>query len=267
MRLCTAGEPYDPNVGFAYHRARWMDPRLGRFAGMDAFGGHPADPNSLHRYVYARNSSPNLIDPSGLIYDIDGGVAEAIIFGVYKNDHPWDVVIHPVTPFQRLSYGDLSPDIVNATVRPLDRPTQTWNEVKPLSFSGIQDAIDTYGLYSETLGPLNVLPDAAWRPDGAPLGVAARPLPDGRIMMFANLDGMVMYTISSRGRRKTLETAASRPVGQRFNPEELRDMLNDEQFRGLLGRSVIGLAVAFGVASLIGAELVEQVSISIAVGF
>ena len=24
------GEPYDPNIGFQYHRARWMDPRVGR---------------------------------------------------------------------------------------------------------------------------------------------------------------------------------------------------------------------------------------------
>lgn len=29
------GEPYDPNVGFQYHRARWMDPRVGRFVGKE----------------------------------------------------------------------------------------------------------------------------------------------------------------------------------------------------------------------------------------
>jgi RHS repeat-associated protein len=33
------GEPYDPNVGFQYHRARWMEPRAGRFLGMDPFEG------------------------------------------------------------------------------------------------------------------------------------------------------------------------------------------------------------------------------------
>jgi RHS repeat-associated protein len=43
-----AGEPYDPNSGFYYNRARWMDPRVGRFAGMDQWRGSPFEPASLH---------------------------------------------------------------------------------------------------------------------------------------------------------------------------------------------------------------------------
>ena len=38
------GEPLDPNSGFQYHRARWMDPRVGRFAGMDPFEGRDHEP-------------------------------------------------------------------------------------------------------------------------------------------------------------------------------------------------------------------------------
>ena len=34
-----AGEPFDADVGFSYHRARWMDPRVGRFASRDPFDG------------------------------------------------------------------------------------------------------------------------------------------------------------------------------------------------------------------------------------
>lgn len=60
-----AGEPYDPNVGFQYHRARWMDPRMGRFVGMDPFEGTDYDPPSLHRYLYAGIDPVNAIDPSG----------------------------------------------------------------------------------------------------------------------------------------------------------------------------------------------------------
>ncbi|HER20486.1 MAG TPA: RHS repeat-associated core domain-containing protein, partial [Chromatiales bacterium] len=45
------GEPLDPNSGWQYHRARWMDPRTGRFAGMDPFAGLSSDPQSLHRYA------------------------------------------------------------------------------------------------------------------------------------------------------------------------------------------------------------------------
>ena len=59
------GEPYDPNVGWQYHRARWMDPRVGRFAGMDPFGGSESSPATLHRYTYAANSPTKYTDPSG----------------------------------------------------------------------------------------------------------------------------------------------------------------------------------------------------------
>jgi RHS repeat-associated protein len=61
-----AGEPLDPNVGFQYHRARWMDPASGRFTGMDAVDGATSDPTSLHKYAYANSSPVNRTDPTGL---------------------------------------------------------------------------------------------------------------------------------------------------------------------------------------------------------
>jgi RHS repeat-associated protein len=60
------GEPYDPNVGFQYHRARWMDSRVGRFLGVDPFSGYPTVPSSLHKYLYGAADPLNMIDPSGL---------------------------------------------------------------------------------------------------------------------------------------------------------------------------------------------------------
>jgi RHS repeat-associated protein len=60
-----AGEPYDPNVGFQYHRARWLDVRLGRFVGMDPLAGNPYDPVSLHRYLYANDDPVGHVDPTG----------------------------------------------------------------------------------------------------------------------------------------------------------------------------------------------------------
>jgi RHS repeat-associated protein len=59
------GEPLDPNSGFQYHRARWMDPRVGRFTSMDPFEGFAFDPPSLHRYTYVRNEPTSRVDPSG----------------------------------------------------------------------------------------------------------------------------------------------------------------------------------------------------------
>jgi RHS repeat-associated protein len=60
-----AGEPLDANVGFYYNRARWMDPRTGRFTGMDPFAGMFTDPISLHKYTYGRNDPSNSTDPTG----------------------------------------------------------------------------------------------------------------------------------------------------------------------------------------------------------
>ncbi len=60
------GEQFDPNSGFYYLRARYMNPTTGRFINRDPFGGFNNDPTSLHRYLYA-NASPVLYaDPSGM---------------------------------------------------------------------------------------------------------------------------------------------------------------------------------------------------------
>ena len=61
------GEQFDPNLGFYYLRARWMDPGEGRMIGMDPFRGSRADPASLQEYVYANANPANFIDPSGLM--------------------------------------------------------------------------------------------------------------------------------------------------------------------------------------------------------
>ncbi len=61
-----AGEPYDPNSGFSYNRARWMDPRVGRFTSVDPAAGVFTDPTSLHKYLYAHAEPVRRTDPSGL---------------------------------------------------------------------------------------------------------------------------------------------------------------------------------------------------------
>ena len=60
-----AGEQLDPNVGFYYLRARYMNPASGRFFSMDSFEGGTYDPLSLHKYTYANGNPSNRIDPSG----------------------------------------------------------------------------------------------------------------------------------------------------------------------------------------------------------
>ncbi len=60
------GEQLDPNLGFYYLRARYMNPGQGRFVGMDSYFGNSSDPPSLHKYMWANNSPTMYADPSGL---------------------------------------------------------------------------------------------------------------------------------------------------------------------------------------------------------
>jgi RHS repeat-associated protein len=59
------GEQWDPDLGMYYLRARYLNPALGRFWSYDTFDGHPTDPLSLHKYLYAHGNPVNNIDPSG----------------------------------------------------------------------------------------------------------------------------------------------------------------------------------------------------------
>jgi len=56
------GEYFDNDLGYYYLRARYYDPRAGRFTGFD-----PADDyaNNLHKYAYCGNDGINNMDPSG----------------------------------------------------------------------------------------------------------------------------------------------------------------------------------------------------------
>jgi RHS repeat-associated protein len=72
-----AGEPLQTLSMLAYHRARWMDSRVGRFLGMDPLPGTPLVPGSLHRYAYASSNPPNAVDPTGLDDLIDVSAASA----------------------------------------------------------------------------------------------------------------------------------------------------------------------------------------------
>jgi len=60
-----AGEPFEPNAGFYYNRARWLDPSAGRFVSVDPFDGVARQPRSLHAYLYASVNPVTFSDPSG----------------------------------------------------------------------------------------------------------------------------------------------------------------------------------------------------------
>ncbi len=82
-----AGESFQADSRLAYHRARWMDARVGRFAGMDRFPGDPQHPGTLHRYMYAGNDPPDRVDPSGNddIGGVDADFGAGLSFGSLFN--------------------------------------------------------------------------------------------------------------------------------------------------------------------------------------
>jgi len=62
QRSYTGREP-DPSTGLIYYRARWFDPRIGRFISEEPIGFAAGDTNLS---CYVGNSTPNAVDPSGL---------------------------------------------------------------------------------------------------------------------------------------------------------------------------------------------------------
>ena len=53
------------NRGGAYRWARYYNSLTGRFLSRDPEAGKPADPKSLHKYLYAGGDPVNAIDPTG----------------------------------------------------------------------------------------------------------------------------------------------------------------------------------------------------------
>ena len=59
------GEQFDAELENYYLRARYYDPKQGRFRTQDPFGGVQREPLTLHKYLYANVDPINVIDPSG----------------------------------------------------------------------------------------------------------------------------------------------------------------------------------------------------------
>jgi len=59
------GKPFDDNTGLSYMGARYYDPSLGRFMGIDPVGVQEENVHSFNRYGYANNNPYKYVDPDG----------------------------------------------------------------------------------------------------------------------------------------------------------------------------------------------------------
>ena len=75
------GEQFDPQLGFYYLRARYMNPNTGRFWTMDEYEGGVGEPKSLHKYSFCHNNPISSRDPSGhgLLGELNAALSIAII--------------------------------------------------------------------------------------------------------------------------------------------------------------------------------------------
>jgi RHS repeat-associated protein len=59
------GKVQDSETGLSYFGARYYDPVVGRFMGVDAVGFNPGNLQSFNRYAYANNNPYRFVDPDG----------------------------------------------------------------------------------------------------------------------------------------------------------------------------------------------------------
>jgi RHS repeat-associated protein len=122
-----AGEMLDPNVGWAYHRARWMDPSVGRFASSDSFAGISSDPLTLHKYLYAGANPALNVDPSGLFFSVGSVSLVNAIQGLLTRmaiSALWGAVFGGIDAALRgddILEGAFSAGLVSAVLGPLAR--------------------------------------------------------------------------------------------------------------------------------------------------
>jgi RHS repeat-associated protein len=63
--LWYTGKAHDESMGLSYFGARWHDPELGRFTGIDPVGVQEDNIHSFNRYAYANNNPYKFVDPDG----------------------------------------------------------------------------------------------------------------------------------------------------------------------------------------------------------
>jgi RHS repeat-associated protein len=253
-----AGEAYDPNVSFQYHRARWLDPRVGRFSSADIASGDTNVPTTLHRYVYAGANPVDYVDPTGLAFTSSFGYAvQDDLCDAYELDHPDNdidcgrVVRQGATVGNRV-WAFVKPDI-------LDHDDLVFMEIKPLSIGGITEAVPQMGAYWAALGWMGYEPEWVWQPN-PPLRIVR-----GKTVAAVNLGGVIFYTDVTENLRElqlliAVEAYANRAALIRL----LRMGLGTISEVGRIGR-LIPVAASGGNARSVGAVM-NAICIALAFG-
>lgn len=93
------GHPHEETTGLTYMGARWYDPVVGRFMGVDPQEFTEANPHSFNRYSYANNSPYKYIDPDGEVPILIPIIVPAVIgIGTFAYELYNPPAINPAHP-------------------------------------------------------------------------------------------------------------------------------------------------------------------------
>lgn len=92
-KLWFTGKPHDEDTGLSYFGARYYNPMLGRFMGVDPVDFNPDNIHSFNRYAYANNNPFKFIDPDGknplnifdyyhFAKDVGNLIVKEIVYGI-----------------------------------------------------------------------------------------------------------------------------------------------------------------------------------------
>ncbi len=165
------GQTLDRATGLMFYRARWYDPRLGRFIQADTLVPGAGNPQALNRYAYTVGNPVRYVDPSGHFSE-----EQLNWLGYYRDDvkeEIWDLLL-TLQPGDELHaiHTEEQSGVLGLALRSQQQPGQAYQ----------------YGLFvfEGTEMPIELL---EWLGDDLERTFVMRDTPDGNQVVWSATDG------------------------------------------------------------------------------
>lgn len=148
------GHVHDRETGLTYMQARYYDPEIGRFMGIDPFGFKEDNPIMFNRYAYANNNPYKFTDPNGelpfLAAPLLGAIAKEALAEITGIPVGFSSLGRSLAKSTVTSYAKKSGLKQNPLAEAVSNTTKGKNapSSKNISFSKQQQASHTWGTKS-----------------------------------------------------------------------------------------------------------------------